>query len=65
MIPKKKNAKTTYKFNKKTYKNRIFIEHTFQKLKTFKRIQLRYDSLIDTYLGFLFLAISLIIFQKM
>ena len=40
------------------YKRRISTENTFQKLKVFRRIQIRYDLFIDTYLGFLFLAIS-------
>lgn len=31
MIPKKKNSNIIYHFNKKLYKKRIFIEHTFQK----------------------------------
>lgn len=64
MVAKKKNAKTKYKFNKKTYKKRIIIENTFQKLKIFRRIQIRYDSLVNTYFGFLFLAISIIIFKN-
>ena len=64
MVAKKKNAKTKYKFNKETYKKRIVIENTFQKLKIFRRIQIRYDSLVDTYFGFLFIAISIIIFKN-
>jgi transposase len=64
MIPKKKNSKTSYKFNKKLYKKRIRVEHTFQKLKVFRRIYARYDSYIATYLEFIFLAVSLIIFKE-
>jgi transposase len=64
MIPKKTNAIKTYTFNKLLYKKRIFIEHTFQKLKTFRRIAIRYDSLIDTYFAFVYLAISHIIYNK-
>ncbi len=65
MIPKKKNSKTNYQFNKKLYKKRILIEHTFQKLKLFRRVSIRYDSLISTYFQFLFFAISFIIFKKL
>jgi len=64
MVAKKKNAKSIYKFNKKIYKKRIIIENTFQKLKIFRRIQIRYDSLVNTYFGFVFLAISSIIFKN-
>ena len=49
----------------KLYKKRINVEHTFQKLKLFKRIQLRYDSNITSYFSFVFLACSLLIFRKL
>jgi len=64
MIPKKSNAKITYHFDPILYKKRIFVEHSFQKLKIFRRIAIRYDSLLKTYLSFLFLAVSQIIFKK-
>jgi transposase len=64
MIPKKSNAKTTYPFDPNLYKKRIFVEHSFQKLKIFRRIAISYDSLLKTYLSFLFLAVSQIIFKK-
>ncbi len=64
IIPPKKNTKVKYHFNKKLYKKRINIEHTFQKLKVFKRIQIRYDSNIDTYYSFVYLATSLIILNN-
>lgn len=63
-IPKKKGAINNYIFDKSIYKNRIFIEHTFQKIKVFRRLMLRYDSLIKNYSAFLYLAISNIIFNK-
>jgi len=64
MIPKKKNMKIDYPFNKKLYKKRLVIEHTFQKLKIFRRIITRYDSKIKNYVGFLYLAISQIIYKN-
>lgn len=64
MIPKKSNAKITYPFNKNTYKKRIFVEHSFQKLKNFRRISTRYDSLLSSYFTFLYLALSQILFKK-
>lgn len=65
MIPKKKNSISNYPFDKITYKKRILVEHTFQKLKVFRRIYVRYDSLFKTYLEFLYLAISFIIFKNL
>ena len=65
MIPKKSNAAKSYPFDKKLYKNRIYVEHTFQKLKVFRRIATRYDSLLDTYLAFLYFAISIVILKNM
>ena len=59
----KRTQKIKYQFNKKLYKKRIFVEHTFQKLKVFRRIQIRYDSLINTYLFFLYQILFLIIFK--
>jgi transposase len=63
MIPKKQNMKITYPFNKQLYKKRIIIEHTFQKLKNFRRIMIRYDSILSNFLAFLFLAVSQIIYK--
>ena len=65
MIPKKSNMKITYSFDKLLYKNRIHIEHSFSKLKVFRRIMVRYDSNIINFNGFLFLALSQIIFNKL
>ena len=63
MIPKKKNMIVNYPFNKELYKNRIFVEHTFQKLKNFRRISIRYDALIRNYLAFVFLGASFLILK--
>ena len=64
MIPKKINMKITYDFDKNLYKNRIHVEHCFQRLKVFRRIMIRYDSLVRNYLSFLYLALSQLIFKK-
>ena len=64
MVPKKKKSVSDDPFDASLYKKRIFVEHSFQKLKVFRRIAIRYDSLMDTYLGFLFLAVSHLIFKK-
>jgi len=60
MIPPKSNANIVYNFNKETYNQRIYIEHTFSFLKTFKRINMRFDSNIDTFSNLIFLAFSCI-----
>jgi putative transposase len=64
MVPNKLNAKNKLPFDKKLYKKRIIIEHTFQKLKNFRRINMRYDSYFSTFLSFIFLSASIIIFKK-
>jgi transposase len=65
VIPPKKNCKKRYPFNKKLYRKRIRVEHAFQKIKAFRRIQIRYDSNIDTFLGFIYLATSFLIFNNL
>ena len=64
MIPKKINAKTTYPFDDVLYKKRIKVEHAFQRIKTFRRIANRYDSLITSYLAFVYLASSILIIKN-
>lgn len=64
MIPKKINMKIIYYFDKTLYKNRLHVEHTFQKLKSFKRIMLRYDSLLINFMGFVFLSLSQLLFKN-
>jgi transposase len=61
VYPPKKNMKNVIPINKKLYKQRIRVEHSMQKLKLFKRIQLRYDSSILSYSSFVFLALSIMI----
>ena len=65
IYPCKKNMAPDPTFDKVLYKKRIFVEHSFQKLKSFKRIQLRYDSLLSNFSSFIFLAVSHIIFNKL
>lgn len=65
MIPKKSNMKISYQFDKFLYKNRIHVEHSFSKLKNFRRIMVRYDSNIINFSEFLFLALSQMIFNKL
>ena len=65
VYPPKKNMKDDLTFDKELYRKRIHVEHSFQKLKTFKRIQIRYDSFITSFSSFIFLATSQIIYKKL
>ncbi len=65
IIAPKKNLKIIYYFDKVIYKKRIHVEHTFQRLKAFKRIQIRYDQYIDSYYNFVYLASAFLIFNKL
>lgn len=64
-IPKKKNNKLIYKFDSIKYKLRLKIEHIFARLKLFRRIMNRYDSLLKNYLSFLYLALIFIFIEKL
>ncbi|ARF12558.1 transposase [Klosneuvirus KNV1] len=69
IIPPRKNMKIAndYKYEKNEYIKRIKIEHIFARLKTYKRLNLRYDKWLRNYSGFVYLALSLIsinIFNK-
>ena len=65
MIPKKKNMINNYYFDKNIYKKRILIENTFQKIKIFRRIMIRYDSLFKNYLSFVYFGCSILIFNNL
>jgi len=65
VYPMKKNMKTNLSFDKKQYKLRINIEHTFSKLKSFKHIQMRYDKYFSTYSSFVFFALSILISRNL
>ena len=65
MIPKKKNMINSYYFDKQIYKKRIIIENTFQKLKVFRKVPIRYDRLFRNYKGFVLLASSILIYNNL
>ena len=65
IYPTKKNMKEDLTFDKELYKKRIHVEHSFQKLKAFKRVQIRYDSFITSFSSFIFLAVSQIVYGKL
>ncbi len=66
LVPNKINSKKSpfTDEQKKIYKKRIIIEHLFGRIKQFRRISLIYDSKINTYFNFLYLALLIIILEK-
>ena len=64
LIPKKKNANNNHYFDKKIYKNRHIIKNTFAKLKILRRIMIRYDAKIKSYMSFLYLGIAEMIYDN-
>ncbi len=65
MTPTKKGATKTFYFCKKLYKKRITVEQTFQKIKAFRRIQIRYDSNHHIFSEFIFLSLFCIIYRTL
>lgn len=65
MVKNKKNMANKYPFSKILYKRRIRIENFFQTLKTFRRVQIRYDIKHSTFKSFVYLAFSSIIYKKL
>jgi transposase len=64
VYPTKKNMKPNPEFDKILYKKRIFVEHSFQKFKLFKRVAIRVDSFLEHFSSFVFLACSMMIHRK-
>ena len=57
--------KIIYKFDDIMYKKRIIVENTFAKIKMFRRLMIRYDFYIETYIAFLYMGISKLIHNYM
>lgn len=60
VIPPKSNRKIQRHYDKHLYKERNAIERFFNKIKHFRRIFSRFDKLDSSFLGFLYLAGTLI-----
>jgi transposase len=59
-----KNKSKLIKFNHKQkmlYRKRIKVENMFNKIKTFRRLSVRYDKLSNTFMGFLWMSLIFII----
>ena len=59
-IPRHKNRKVKFPFDKEQYKERHLVECFFQKLKRNRRIATRFDKLSCRYLAFIHIACILI-----
>ena len=62
IIPPRKNMKIAadYQYDKNEYIKRIKIEHIFSRLKTYKRINCRYDKFLRNFSAYIYLALSII-----
>lgn len=50
---------------KNTNNKRIKVEHSFSELKRFKKIDKRYDVLINSFMSFVYMAISIMIIRRL
>ncbi len=60
VIPPKKNRIMQREYDKEIYKERNWIERLFNKLKQFRRVATRYEKSACCYLGFVYLAATLV-----
>ncbi len=60
VIPSKSNRKVQRKYDTHIYKERHQIECLFNRLKQFRRIATRYEKTASSFLGFIYLAASLV-----
>lgn len=51
----------SFKRNKIKYRKRIKVENMFNKIKTFRRLSIRYDKYENTFMGFIWMALIFII----
>ena len=62
-IPPKCNAKEPWEYDEWIYRERHLVECFFQKIKWFRRIATRYETLDDTFLSFVYLASIMILLK--
>jgi len=56
VIPPRKNRKVQYEYDQALYKQRNLIERMFNRLKDFRRIAMRFDRNVKTFLAAIALA---------
>lgn len=62
-IPLKSNTKEPWECDYWLYKERHLVECFFQKIKWFRRIAIRYDTLDSSFLSFVYLASIMILLK--
>ncbi len=60
VIPSKSDSKEKNEIDEHLYKERHLVECFFQKIKEHRRVATRYDKLVATYMGFVFLSAILL-----
>ena len=62
VVPPKRNRRKPWRINKTLYKRRNEVERLFRNLKSFRRIFTRYDKLDVIFCGFIYFALSVLLF---
>jgi putative transposase len=63
VIPPKANRRDVMRYDKEQYKQRNKVERLFNKIKQFRRVATRYEKLTATFLGFVILALIVIMLR--
>ena len=63
VIPPKANRLDVIRYDKEQYKQRNKVERLFNKLKQFRRVATRYEKLTAMFLGFVILALIVIMLR--
>jgi putative transposase len=63
VIPPKANRLDVIHYDKEQYKQRNKVERLFNKIKQFRRVATRYEKLTATFLGFVILALIVIMLR--
>ncbi len=59
-IPPRSNRNLPEKYCRRAYKKRHVVENFFERIKNYRRVATRYDKLAITYLGFVYLAVTVL-----
>ena len=62
-IPPRSNRTAPESYSKCAYKKRHLVENFFERIKNYRRVATRYDKLAQTYLGFVYLATTVLILR--
>ena len=62
-IPPRSNRTAPETYSKSAYQKRHLVENFFECIKNYRRVATRYDRLAQTYLGFVYLATTVLILR--